>query len=81
MPALVLYVDQGFPDEGKNIGQAYKLLTLNSEKELNSLFDMLPITHPAKAPYNLFRQASDTVPSGVIIGLGTSRESPKRCSL
>ena len=32
---------------------------------------MLPITHPAKAPYNLFRQASDTVRSGVIIGLGT----------
>ena len=71
LKALVLYVDQGFPPEGKNIGQAYKLLTLNSEKELNSLFDMLPITHPAKAPYNLFRQASDTVRSGVIIGLGT----------
>lgn len=71
LKALVLYVDQGFLPEGKNIGQAYKLLTLNSEKELNSLFDMLPITHPAKAPYNLFRQASDTVRSGVIIGLGT----------
>lgn len=71
LKALVLYVDQGFPPEGKNIGQAYKLLTLNSEKELNSLFDMLPITHPAKAPYNLFQQASDTVRSGVIIGLGT----------
>lgn len=71
LKALVLYVDQSFPPEGKNIGQAYKLLTLNSEKELNSLFDMLPITHPAKAPYNLFKQASDTVRSGVIIGLGT----------
>lgn len=71
LKALVLYVDQGFPPEGKNIGQVYKLLTLNSEKELNSLFDMLPITHPAKAPYNIFKQASDTVRSGVIIGLGT----------
>ena len=71
LKALVLYVDQGLPPEEKNIGQAYKLLTLNSEKELNSLFDMLPITHPAKAPYNLFKQASDTVRSGVIIGLGT----------
>lgn len=58
LKALVLYVDQGFPPEGKNIGQVYKLLTLNSEKELNSLFDMLPITHPAKAPYNIFKQAS-----------------------
>lgn len=71
LKALVLYVDQGFPPEGRNIGQVYKLLTLSSEKELNALFDMLPITHPAKAPYNIFRQASDTVRSGVIIGLGT----------
>nr|WP_300898755.1 type IV secretory system conjugative DNA transfer family protein [uncultured Acetatifactor sp.] len=71
LKALVLYVDQGFPPEGKNIGQVYKLLTMNSEKELDSLFDLLPVTHPAKAPYNIFRQASDTVRSGVIIGLGT----------
>lgn len=71
LKALVLYVDQGFPPEGKNIGQVYKLLTMNSEKELNNLFDLLPVTHPAKAPYNIFKQASDTVRSGVIIGLGT----------
>ena len=71
LKALVLYVDQGFPPEGKNIGQVYKLLTMNSEKELNSLFDLLPVTHPAKAPYNIFKQASDTVRSSVIIGLGT----------
>ena len=71
LKALVLYVDQGFPPEGKNIGQVYKLLIMNSEKELNSLFDLLPVTHPAKAPYNIFKQASDTVRSSVIIGLGT----------
>jgi type IV secretion system protein VirD4 len=71
LKALVLYVEQGFPPEGRNIGQVYKLLTMNSEKELNSLFDLLPVTHPAKAPYNIFQQASDTVRSGVIIGLGT----------
>ena len=71
LKALVLYVDQGFPPEGKNIGQVYKLLTMNSEQELDSLFDMLPLTHPAKAPFNIFKQASDTVRSGVVIGLGT----------
>lgn len=32
---------------------------------------MLPASHPAKAPYSLFRQASDTIRSGVIIGLGS----------
>lgn len=71
LKALVLYVDQGFPPEDRNIGQVYKLLTMSSEKELNGLFDLLPVTHPAKAPYNIFKQASDTVRSGVIIGLGT----------
>ena len=38
---------------------------------MDSLFDVLPPTHPAKAPYSLFKQASDTVRSGVIIGLGS----------
>lgn len=71
LKALVLYVDQNYPPEQKNIGQVYQLLTIHSEKELNILFDMLPITHPAKAPYNIFKQASDSVRSGVIIGLGT----------
>ena len=35
------------------------------------MFDMLPPSHPAKAPFAIFRQASDTVRSGVIIGLGS----------
>lgn len=70
LKALVLYVEQGFPPEAKNIGQVYKLLTLSSEKELNSLFDLLPVSHPAKVPYCIYKQASDTVRSGVIIGLG-----------
>ena len=43
----------------------------SDEKELNSLFNMLPSSHPAKAPYAIFQQASDTVRSGVIIGLGS----------
>ena len=70
LKALVLYVEQGFPPESKNIGQVYKLLTLSSEKERNSLFDLLPVSHPAKVPYCIYKQASDTVRSGVIIGLG-----------
>ena len=71
LKALVLYVEQGYPPEGKNIGQVYKLLTLSSEKELNNLFDMLPVSHPAKAPYSIFKQASETVRGGIIIGLGS----------
>ena len=71
LKALVLFVDQSYPKDRRNIGQVYDLLTLFSEDQLNSMFEVLPKTHPAKAPYSLFRQASDTVRSGVIIGLGS----------
>ena len=71
LKALVLYVDKGYPAEARNMGQVYQLLTLNSETALNSLFDVLPASHPARAPYSLFRQASDSVRSGVVIGLGS----------
>ncbi len=71
LKALVLLVERGYPPERKNIGEVYKLLTHCTEKELNGMFDVLPTTHPARAPYAIFRQASDTVRSGVIIGLGS----------
>lgn len=71
LKALVPYVEQGYPPEGKNIGQVYKLLTLSSEDQLDSLFNTLGPEHPAKAPYSIFKQSSDTVRSGVIIGLGS----------
>lgn len=71
LKALVLYVEQCYPENSKNIGEVYKLLTLNSEAALNKLFDMLPISHPAKSPYSIFKQAGDNVRGGVIIGLGS----------
>ena len=71
LKALVLYVDKGYPEESRNMGQVYQLLTLNSETALDSLFDVLPANHPAKAPYSLFKQSSDNVRSGVVIGLGS----------
>lgn len=71
LKALVLYVDQGYPDERKNLGEVYQLLTMNSEKDLNSLFDILPMDHPAKAPFSIYRQSSESVRGGVIIGLGS----------
>ena len=71
LKALVLYVDQSYAEQNRNIGEVYRLLTLNGESDLDSLFENLPPTHPAKAPYSLYKQASDTVRSGVIIGLGS----------
>ena len=71
LKALVLYVDQSYAEQNRNIGEVYRLLTLSGESDLDSLFENLPPTNPAKAPYSLYKQASDTVRSGVIIGLGS----------
>lgn len=71
LKALVLYVDQNYHDSQKNMGEVYQLLTLQGENALDDLFKDLDNTHPAKAPYALFQQSSETVRSGVIIGLGS----------
>ena len=73
LKALVLYVaqDPNKTPEEKNLPAVYRLLTQNSENELTKLFARLPIDHPAKAPFNLFAQSSETVRSGIILGLGT----------
>ncbi len=73
LKALILLVDQDrsrSPDM-KHLTAVYQLLTQNSEKQLTAMFEKLPFSHPARAPYNLFAQSSDTVKSGIILGLGT----------
>lgn len=73
LKALIMYIDQDrtrTPDM-KNLPAVYQLLTQNSERQLTALFEKLPLDHPARAPYNLFAQSSDTVRSGIVLGLGT----------
>lgn len=70
---MILLVDQDrtrSPDM-KHLTAVYQLLTQNSERQLTAMFDKLPLDHPARAPFNLFAQSSDTVKSGIILGLGT----------
>ena len=73
LKSLILYIDQDTsrPASAKHLPAVYQFLTQNSEKQISALFDRLPISHPAKAPYNLFAQASDTVRTGIVLGLGT----------
>ncbi len=70
LKALVLYVSIEFDTENCNMGEAYKLISLKSADELDAMFSMLDYKHPAYAPYNIFKQASENVRSGIIIGLG-----------
>lgn len=73
LKALVLLIDQDRTRglELKHLPAVYQLLTQNGERQLTSLFEKLPINHPARAPFNLFLQSSDTVRSGIVLGLGT----------
>lgn len=73
LKSLILYVnlDATHRPEERNLPAVYQMLTQNSEKQLTALFDRLPLDHPARAPYSLFSQASDTVRAGVVLGLGT----------
>ena len=73
LKALVLYIDSDrtrSPGE-KHLPAVYQLLTQHTERQLTALFEKLPLDRPARAPYNLFAQSSDTVRSGIILGLGT----------
>lgn len=69
----MLYVglDPSRTTDEKNLASVYQMLIRNSERQLTALFEKLPLDHPARAPYNLFAQSSDTVRSGIVLGLGT----------
>ncbi len=71
LKALVIYIEREAKPENKNIGEVYKMLTDLDENALNKLFSVLPISHPAKAPYSIFKQAGESVRGGIIIGLGS----------
>jgi type IV secretion system protein VirD4 len=71
LKALVLYVDLEYPEETRNMGGVYNLLAASDVSAVDSIFSKLPARHPARAPYNIYRQAGDSVRTGVIIGLGT----------
>lgn len=73
LKALILYVDLDptrSPEE-KNLPAVYEMLIRHSASQLTALFERLPLDHPARGPYRLFSQASDTVRSGIVLGLGT----------
>lgn len=81
--ALVLYVSTELPQEKRTLGEVYDLLVTNDrtklEKRISQLGtyrpdpdtgELLPPS-PAFAPFSLFMQASETVRSSCIIGLGS----------
>lgn len=71
LKALALFVDCKKGQENKTMKQLYALLASGNNASLDDIFTALPITHPALAPYNIYKQASEKIRTGVVIGLGT----------
>lgn len=83
LKALVLYVSLEMPPESRNLGQVYELLTSENERSLTRIMNSVKREHPnaftgemmppspAFAPFSIFMQASETVRTSVIIGLGS----------
>lgn len=72
LKSLILLVDSSADSDEKNLSKVYDYVTgMKNVHDLDNVFNGLPPGHPARAPYNLFAQASDTVKQGIILGLGT----------
>ncbi|OPJ59779.1 VirD4-like conjugal transfer protein, CD1115 family [Clostridium oryzae] len=70
LKALVLYVVNEYPEKNRNLSSVYSLIASGDSEIIDSKFDKLDLSHPAKIPYNIYRQAPENVRSGIIIGLG-----------
>lgn len=70
LKALCLYVYTEYPPDKRTFPEAYKLLINKSVDMLDSIFDRLPVDHPARGPYQLFAKA-EKVKGNAVLGLGT----------
>lgn len=58
------------PIEQRSLGMIYRMLSDESFADLDRRFDELPKTHPAKAPYGIFKLANRQIWGNIAIGLG-----------
>ncbi|ARC83183.1 type IV secretory system Conjugative DNA transfer family protein [Clostridium argentinense CDC 2741] len=71
LKALALYVVLEIPEEEANMATLYSLVSSRDVKRTEEIFKRLPDDHPALPPYNIYKQATDAVRTGAVIGLGT----------
>ncbi|MDR2903683.1 MAG: type IV secretory system conjugative DNA transfer family protein, partial [Clostridiales bacterium] len=58
------------PIEQRSLGAIYKMLSSDSFAQIEQIMGDLPNTHPAKAPYGIFRLANRQIWGNIAIGLG-----------
>lgn len=77
--ALILYVQsmrdpvthELIPIQHRSLGTIYKMLSSEGIKSLDQKFQQLPMDHPARAPYGIFKQAAHNLWGNIFIGLGS----------
>ncbi len=58
------------PIEQRSLGAVYRILSSESFQSLEGIMNSLPKSHPAKAPYGLFKLANRQIWGNIAIGLG-----------
>jgi type IV secretion system protein VirD4 len=71
LKALVLYMATKYSERERNLTNVYSFLDSLDLKQIDIIFRGLPNGHPAKIPYNVYAQASDTIKTSTLIGLKT----------
>lgn len=77
--ALILYVqsmrdpvtNELLPIHERSLGTIYKMLSTEGARSLDAKFQRLPLDHPARAPYGIFKQAASSLWGNIFIGLGS----------
>lgn len=77
--ALLLYVqsmrdpitNELLPISERSVGTIYRMLSTEGSKSLDAKFQKLPLDHPARAPYGIFKQAASNLWGNIFIGLGS----------
>lgn len=77
--ALILYVqsmrdpitNELLPIYERSLGTIYRMLSTEGQKSLDAKFQKLPLDHPARAPYGIFKQAASNLWGNIFIGLGS----------
>lgn len=77
--ALILYVqsmrdsitNELLPIHERSLGTIYKMLSTEGARSLDAKFQRLPLDHPARAPYGIFKQAASNLWGNIFIGLGS----------
>lgn len=70
LKALCLYVFTDPDEDNKTLGRVYEMLVNNNEAVLTQMFDRLDISHPAKAPWGIYKGGSDNLRGNIKNGLG-----------